>query len=519
MRLLPTSRKFFQQHQYVAYLVLFVIALSLFGWLQADATFADPDSFYHAKMGQLLLRQSSETQFPWLSATNLRFEFTDHHFLYHLLLGPFVNTTDPLIGIKVATVLFASLAIVSIYALMRNLRIKGAFWYVLFLLTINPFLFRINLAKAQPLVLLALMVSLIFLFNRKPLPLLFMMFVYSWLYAGWPVLLGLTVIYLLITQLRRKKLVDLLAVRRRLRKVTKQNFALLLSVLIGAIAGIFFSPYFPGNINFVWEQAVNIGIFNYQGSINVGGEWYGYPIIDLMRDASLFLVLYLFSLAAYIYKWRKQTTHNHVLFAFSLVFLLLTLKSRRNIEYLVPFGVIFSASVITTLLDSFKFKLRWHLGRRALPLVSLGLVLILSPIFHRDVNQVKIQYQSGRPFNQYAAAAIWLRNNTNPGEIVFHSDWDEFPHLFYYNDHNYYIVGLDPSFLFRYDAQLHQEYVDITTGVQTDKLYEIISKNFGASYVFVDRIQNSVFDAHLASNIFFEKIYEDQEARVYRLSQ
>jgi len=346
-----------------------------------------------------------------------------------------------------------------------------------------------------------------------------MTFIYTWLYAGWPVLLGLTIIYLIIVQLRQRDLTSLLVIRRRLRKATKQNITLLLSVLIGATAGIFFSPYFPYNVNFIWEQAVNIGLFNYQDSIAVGGEWYGYPIFDLVKDASAFAVLMIFATGLYIFQYRKQPTKNHVLFIFSLVFFLLTLKARRNVEYFVPFGIIFSASVISVMASSFNFKIKLRFARQAVPLIGLGLLLALSPVLFRDIAQVKSQYRAGRPFNQYAAAAIWLQQNTQPREIVFHSDWDEFPHLFFYNHHNYYIVGLDPSFLYIYDQGLHQKYVDITTGVQTDQLYETITRNFGASYVFVDRQQNQDFDRHLSSNINFKKVFEDQEARVYRLAQ
>src|SRR3989338_10252386 len=106
-------RSYFLNRPALAYLGIFFASVALFTYLQVDPTFADPDSFYHAKAALLLRDRGAITEFPWLSATTLRYNFIDHHFLYHLLLIPFITWFTPLIGLKVATVFLASLALVT----------------------------------------------------------------------------------------------------------------------------------------------------------------------------------------------------------------------------------------------------------------------------------------------------------------------------------------------------------------------------------------------------------------------
>ncbi|MFQ5434071.1 MAG: hypothetical protein ACE5FD_04265 [Anaerolineae bacterium] len=88
--------------------------------------------------------------------------------------------------------------------------------------------------------------------------------------------------------------------------------------------------------------------------------------------------------------------------------------------------------------------------------------------------------------DRFADASKWLKNNSESGDIVFHSSWDEFPLLFYFNSENYYIAGLDPTFSYEYDEELYHKMVDITVGNQTENIYNDIKDKFNASYVLVE---------------------------------
>ncbi|OGY45206.1 MAG: hypothetical protein A2744_00615 [Candidatus Buchananbacteria bacterium RIFCSPHIGHO2_01_FULL_44_11] len=517
MRVINRAIIFFNQRQYLWYLLLFALAFSLFAYLQLDPTFADPDSFYHAKMAQVLRDQGVVTEFPWLSATTLRYDYTDHHLLYHILLIPFVSILPPLVGLKLATIFFASLFVVLFFWLLRSLKVKGALWYALFLLTVNPFIFRLNLAKAQAVVLILLFLALYFLFNRRYLSLLFASWLYVWLYAGWPLLLVLSSVYLLVNWFIYQRQGGWLIIQRIRHKANGQSLFLLFSVILGLAAGVFFSPYFPRNLYFYWQQTFKIALVNYQSVIGVGGEWYPFSFSQLLLGALPFFIVFIAALTLFIYYRKKQTVYSWTFLIFSLLFFILTLKSRRNIEYFVPFALVFSGLVITNLSvwpAKFLAKLKLVNLSWALPLI---LFLLFSSIFIRDLMLVKDSYRQGFSFTKFSQPANWLKENTPPGSIVFHSDWDEFPLLFYHNSHNRYLVGLDPTFMYTYDQDLHQSWVEITTGKSNQNLQPMIKNVFGADYVFVDFNSNAEFDRNLANNIFFQKVFENQEARVYKV--
>ena len=514
MRLIKAGENFFQQQPFLLYLLLFVVAAGLFTYLQADPTFADPDSFYHAKMALILRDQGTITEFPWLSATNLKYSFIDHHFLYHLLLVPFVTFFDPLLGLKIATILFASLAVVIFYWFLRQLQVKGAFWYSLFLLTVNPFIFRLNLAKAQALVLILILITLYFLFSRRYLALLFTGFLYVWLYAGWPLLLLLLLVYFLVSWFKSRSVRDWLVVRKITAKVRKQQLKLMLAGVLGLAVGLFFNPYFGKNLAFYWQQSIKIAVFNYQYIIDVGNEWYPYPISSLLTAAIPFFVLLFLAFLVFLVTSKKQSAQSWFFLVLTLIFLALTLKSRRNVEYLVPLALIFSALSLGLFWPrAKKFLANYRLNT----LTITAVFVIVLAFFYRDISVVKTAYQQGFAFTKFAAPAQWLAEQTPAKSIVFHSDWDEFPLLFYHNDRNYYLVGLDPTFMYLYDPNLYWRWVALTTGQTADDLYATIKDLFGADYVFVDRQSNSAFDRNLANNIYFEKVFENNEARIYQV--
>jgi len=519
MNYLAKPVKFFIRRPLWQYVLLAALALSFFAYLAASPTFVDPDSFYHAKMAQLLVERGTLTDFPWLTATTLRYHFIDHHWLYHLLLIPFVNLWPPLYGLKVATVLLATGTILAIFWLLRSLKIKGAFWFALFLLTVNPFIFRLNLAKATALVLILVFLAIYLIFNRRYFLLLFLSAAYVWAYGGWPLAGFLVLAYCVISCLWALSQRGFLAMHLGQTSILKQNFWLLLSVFTGLAAGFFFSPYFPQNIYFYWQQIFKIALVNYQSVIGVGGEWYPYPPGELLGAAAPFFALLFIALLSFAWSYRKQPLHAWFFLFMTLVFCGLTLKSRRYVEYFVPFGAVFSALSLNVLWQATSAKFTRYLPRNFFIGLMLALIIGGLPLFYQDMKLLKNAFTGGFAFDRFAAASAWLENNSEPGDIVFHSDWDEFPLLFFHNDSNYYLVGLDPTFMYEFDRDLHQRWVAITTGKSADNMYQNIKQAFGAQYVFVDYLQNGDFDRNLSNNFNFEVVYSDAEAKIYKVAE
>jgi len=526
------------------YSFIFLIAFFLFFWLQSVGTLADPDSFYHAKMTVLIKEQGVIKNFPWLQFTTLKDYYVDHHFLYHLFLIPFIIFLNPLIGVKLAAIIFAVLLIIIIYWFLKSFKIKGAIFYCLLLLVVNPFIFRINLAKAPVLSILFLILGLYFLFNYRYWLLFILSFFYVWLYGGWPLMFVLTIIFVTIKSLNEfwrewnRKEVNLIKPEQKIKIKPKikesislffhnffsvKNLRLLLASFNGLSAGLVFNPYFPQNLYFYWQQTIKIGLVNYQNIIGVGAEWYPYKFFDLFSGASLVFILLLVALILFVIGWKKQNVYSWALFFISLFFFLFTLKSRRNVEYFIPFTVIFSAFAISNFLEGMDIKkellkLKDLFLKKKLLFIALTVYFIgiISFISIRDVKAVRRDFEKGFAFGLREGVSQWLKNNTPPRSIVFHNHWDEFPILFYYNSHNYYLVGLDPTFMYEYNKDLYWEWYNIVTGKDKEDLYLKVKNDFGASYVLWTKERTSAED-NFAKDERFKLLYEDKEARVYEV--
>jgi len=97
------------------YLILFIISALHYGRLQWNDFVSDPDAFYHARIAQLISEGTVLKTLPWMQFSTIRDNFTDHQLLYHALMSPFTYFFDPLIGAKIATVVFSVLSILVFY--------------------------------------------------------------------------------------------------------------------------------------------------------------------------------------------------------------------------------------------------------------------------------------------------------------------------------------------------------------------------------------------------------------------
>jgi hypothetical protein len=493
-----------------SYIILFLVCLSLFSWWQASDNFPDPDAFYHMKMAELTSQQGIITSFPWMQYTVLKDYYVDHHLLYHILLIPFITILSPLYGIKISVILFATSFIVGFSLLLHAWKIKYSAFYGLVMALTIPLMFRLNLVKANSLSLLVLFLGFYFACKKKYVWLFFLSLIYVWTYGGFILLLCVTGSYLIIDFIYHKKI----------------GWQTLLSIFLGFAAGIIINPYFPKNILFYWQQLVQIGIINYQDKIGVGGEWYPYGLVELLSGCSLVTILVFVSLILFFIFIKKQNSLSWCSLFLFIIGLILVLKSRRYIEYYVPFSIFFIANALNVFFAQYswldlknilvKFWQKNIVAKLILFVVTVYFSLIIPAIIVKDCLRNRDDLRSGIPYEKFSQASQWLMNNTPAGSIVLHSDWDEFPDLFYYNSHNYYIVGLDPTFMYNYNKDLYWKWVNITIGKQKDNLPHILREDFHASYVFLEK-DHTEMDSNLQQYDELELVYDDEEAKIYKV--
>ncbi|HEX8177669.1 MAG TPA: hypothetical protein VF543_21450 [Pyrinomonadaceae bacterium] len=121
----------------------------------------------------------------------------------------------------------------------------------------------------------------------------------------------------------------------------------------------------------------------------------------------------------------------------------------------------------------------------------------------------------GRDF--YARGMAWIHANVPEGEMVFNTDWDDFPKMFFYDTKHTYVSGLDPTYLLDKNPELSKLYEQITLGKEKDP-GPLIRDRFGARYVFTDNedIHNDFYYNALQSG-WFEKAYEDEDCTILKI--
>lgn len=543
--------KLISRRQWLISLIIFTIAFTVFLYVLTPPTLLCPDGFYHTKMALLLKEGKIVQDFPWTQFTTYKNLFVDHHLGYHIFLLPFLSIPtptnldalsaqiDPLLKVKLASALFAALAILMIYWFLKKLKTRLPLFWTLNSLLVMNFLFRLSLSRSPAFSLVILLLGLYYIIHKKYLGIFLISIFYVWSYGGWPLMLVMAILYCFASAI--KKLINKwpkiknqkFCILYFIRSIfSKNNLKLILSCMVGLIAGLIVNPYFPKTFPFYWFQTIKIAVLNYQNIIGVGAEWYPSEISNFLLDALPILIPYIISIAWFIFLIKKQKTKEWFFFFLSVFFLIYTLKARRIIEYLAPMIIIFNALIFTQIIKSISWK---NVRTQIKNLFSstennfyfiLTIILTLVCIFflgfysfHRIHDLRKSYENSSRPINHLQGATQWIKNNVPPGEIIFHSNWDMFPELFYFDDSHYYINGLDQTFMYEYDSELYGDWNDLFTGkTNSNEITKVIKEKFKSSYIIISKSKNDErFFQAIKKDSNAEKVYEDEQAIVYKI--
>jgi hypothetical protein len=467
----------------------------------------DNDGYYHIKLAYLMRTQSLKPEFPWLPLTILNpREFYDHHFLFHIALIPF-TFGDLISGAKWASVVFASLSFLSVWWLLYTQKVPFSWLWALGLLAVSEaFIYRMSITRAQSLSLAVLAFGLTLMFSGKHKWLLPLAFVYVWLYDAFPLLLVLAGIYVF----------SVWSIEGRF------NGLPLIYAGAGVVLGLLVNPYFPHNILFAIQHI--LPKLSEATSVSVGNEWYPYTTGQLIRNSPLGLISFVGAILALGLTGRKMSLQTAVSFFAAIMFGLMLFQARRFIEYFPAFALIFAAFAWTDYIKDRQQEpspVNQRL-RKAKPLNGLRawtpviiLSLILLPGIWMTSQESQASITRAKPRELFEGASGWLENNTPPGSRVFQTDWDDFPRLFFYNSQNTYLVGLDPTYMQLYNADLYETWVDITNG-RISKPSSTIVDRFGAYYVVTD-LNHSGFLREAEEDPGLIEVYRDDLTAVFEI--
>jgi hypothetical protein len=148
-------------------------------------------------------------------------------------------------------------------------------------------------------------------------------------------------------------------------------------------------------------------------------------------------------------------------------------------------------------------------------LIVAVVAVILGTVLFFNLRATIKDIAGSEPHDYYKRGAEWMRANVPAGQLVFNTDWDDFPRLFYYDPTHSYVSGLDPTYLYDRDPALSKLYDRITLGEEEDP-GPLIRDRFGSRYVFTDNLHQDFFDNARHSG-WFEIVYEDNECTILHI--
>jgi len=497
----------------------FISALTLFlifvaGMARAQfvvPNLPDNDGYYHIKLAWLMRTEGLKPDFPWLPLSILDSEkFYDHHFLFHVALIPF-TFGDLRDGAKWAAVIFSSLAFLAVWYLFHRQRVPLAWLWAVGLLGISDaFLYRMSIPRAQSLSLGVLALGYLWLLEGKHWRLALLAFLYVWMYDAFPLLIALGVLHMAAVFLIERKF----------------EYRPLLFIGAGILLGMIINPYFPVNITFSIQHM--LPKLSNATAVNVGNEWYPYDTGQILKNSLPALIAFASGILALGLAERKMDVRTALGLFTALLFGLMLFQARRFVEYFPPFALIFAAFAWSPfLLDSSTGTLNLNLKsdseqKNRAPLqyirANFGVIVltvaVLMGVF-KTIPAVRASIAKSKSAGLYADASKWLIQNTPAGSRVFQTDWDDFPRLFFYNTHNTYLIGLDPTYMQLYDAKMYDQWVAITRGEVTQPSQTILD-TFGARYIHTD-LNHGDFLAQAAKDSGLREIYRDTDSVIFEV--
>jgi hypothetical protein len=486
----------------------------------------DYDGYYHIKWSRLLWEGIREGHFPprfnWLPLTTLNpNDYVDHHLFFHFLQIPFTWFADLRAGAKMASLLYASLAVFSCYLLIVRYRIRHTLlWLVALLASSAPFLYRLNMAKAPPVAIIFMVVGIYLLFEKRYLLLLPLAFIFVWTYSLFITLFGMALIWACVVGWSERRF----------------EWRPVVWTLLGMIAGLIINPYFPKNI-WLFGEHVLMKVAPSGFTIEVGQEWYPYDSWYLLGSCGIAFIAMIVGYVAYDSSDRKRAARPLFLLFFSTILMIACFAQRRWVEYWPPFAILFAAFSLKPLLEGAQavigrlpsdlmeelqpfldrheppgtveterrrdfwkelevaavgialglvgyFILKQAVYPRGISLTIIAVVIfatllgfaayvfwrrsflqtftvltvaVLIIVVNFNVRETRKSIEGDAAPDHYEAAMAWIRDNVPEGETVFNTDWDDFPKMFYYDTKHAYASGLDPTYLLDRDNRLKRE--------------------------------------------------------------
>lgn len=476
-------------------LAVVLLTAALLSILRSAATgLYDLDGYYHIRYAEILGSRGIFRTFPWWQETFLRERWADKDFLYHVLLIPF-TWGDLLTGAKVAAIAFGTALAAVFHQVVRRLNVPGpSVWTLLMLGASTSVLYRLDFTRPGTLAVTLALAGTLAVFADRP---------------GWAAVIAAGYANSHISYHLLPCIALLHDIHRNREAGSPRSRRTALWTLVGTLAGVLLSPYLPNNLTLFWVQNFQVLGFAWNRGIDLGQGWEMLP--SSSRDLVVWeagALLALFYGAYRIARTGRSSPESRSLLVICAGFLALTLMSRRFIEFLSPFSVLFAA---VSFRDSAGPSSVTRRGRR-LRAVAVGAALLALAAWN-VLGAWRTIADENPP--DYGPAATWIRENVPAAETVFHTGWDDFPQLFFHAPDQHYLVGLDPAFFYVTDPTRWKLWDDVWAGKVEDP-FAVVRRQFRARWAIATRNDPGLTRAASLDPRFLER-FRDGAASVFEL--
>lgn len=483
---------------YLEIAIIFIISLSFFAYLHSLSPYLlSNDSYYHLKYAHLLRTQGWITNFPWASETMWAQTFSDKDLLYHLYLMPFTLANNMMLAVKWASALLSALVMISLYMIMRLNHFRYPwFWYIIIMISGSFFLYRLNAVRPQSLSILLALWSIHFIINNKKYALAVISFIYTMAYTAsfLPVLFAVTIA--LFIYIHNKKL----------------NYENIFYAFLGFLLGNLCHPYFPYNWLFIYIQNFYVLYAHSTWPLDMALELTPFNTRQILYHNTSLLLTLIAIIIASIYQPKIMTIKARQLLALTLLTMLLTMHSKRFMEYFAPILILFASAFFTPYAEQITW-LKNNLRKYASAIILSLLVMIA--LSYQTIIHLKTQFS--KTSSTYEKAALVLKEHSKDNDIIFTCDWDDAGELWYYNAHLRYLVFLDPSFMHYWSKKRWLTWKLLSEGAMKHHTYDVLKENYNIN-LGVCSADFQALKHIITQDQRMRIIYEDNKAFVFSLN-
>jgi len=496
----------------------------------------DSDSFFYMREAwQLRAAGIFSAEFPWTYHSVIRSFSASLWYGFGVFLIPFSFLNSLTVAIKIAGFLFTSALLLVVCFVVRRHNTKIPFvWALIFFFAAPNVTYQLLMMRPQTLSLIfsAIFFSFLIVPQRerqykerrsdalKYGVVFFSSFIIAWLHFNlvWVPLLILAVAQ--IAQLMFREKLDFKAIG---------------ATLVGMVLGLVLRPNALGALKLFYVQVVK-QIFEKQSGLPLlfGAENFPLSANILFKNFTPFLIVWGAALLFLGWQWfrgrgdvQKRDVHAH-LFSISsailsvIFFLLTILVARRAYDFWALFGVFAIAGGATEFLKQFhRFRLAlWS---------AIGIFVLFLALFSGAKTIKSLERAS--PPDRMREVAVWLERNSAPRDIVFNVNWSHFSPLFFWNQKNYYVGGLDPIFQYEYNPSLYWKFHYLSSDDLAEKTcpapactlemledtHRVLRDDFQAKFVVLDKRQNPRVYRFLSTDSRFKKEFESDYESVFRV--